>query len=423
MKLKYHSLKTALLYCFIFGAFFLGCNLSSGDKVGADDSLEYYPPTPLATDRSEFRYYFRELRNLFDTILLDQGFNGGVLVARNGQIIYEKYKGLVDLRKTDSLGSSTALHVASSTKPLTATAILQMVQENQLSLDDSLQKFFPGFPYHGITVQMLLNHRSGLPNYLYFMSTYKWGIGPDMKWNHQYASNNDVIQMMYEKKPDVTGSPNGRFNYSNTNYLLLASIIERVTGKTFPQYMKEKFFDPLQMSSSYIFTLKDTLTASPSFTHKNIYWEYDFLDATYGDKNLYTTPRDLLKFDQSLYTDQVLKQILQDSAYAPYSNERNSIHNYGLGWRLQLLLNNKKVVYHFGKWHGFNAAFARLIDEKVTIIILGNRFNRAIYNAAQYCYSIFGDYKQDGIGDPDEIDSLKTELLNPGNGKKTKTKK
>jgi CubicO group peptidase (beta-lactamase class C family) len=412
MKRKYHSLKTALQYFFVLGACMLGCNLSSGDKVAADDSLEYYPPTPTTTDRAEFRYYYREISRFMDSMLLGQGFNGGALVAKNGQIIYEKYRGLVDLRKpADSLDTTTALHVASSSKPLTGTAVLRLVQENRLSLDDSLQKFFPGFPYHGITVKMLLNHRSGLPNYLYFMSNEKWGIGPDKKWNHQFATNDDVIQMMYEKKPNTTGKPDGRFNYSNTNFMLLASIIERVVGKPFPQYMKEKYFDPLGMTSSYIFTLDDTLTATPSFTNKSTYWEFDFLDATYGDKNLYTTPRDLLKFDQALYTDTLLRHSLQDSAYTPYSNERKSVHNYGLGWRLQMLPNGKKVVYHFGKWHGFNAAFARLIDEKVTIIILGNKFNRAIYNAAQQAYKIFGAYSQDEIGDPDEIDSVKTELL------------
>jgi CubicO group peptidase (beta-lactamase class C family) len=188
--------------------------------------------------------------------------------------------------------------------------------------------------------------------------------------------------------------------------------------------MKQKFFEPLQMKDTYIYTLADSLTATPSFTHDGIYWQYDFLDATYGDKNVYTTPRDLLKWDQSLYTDQVLGKPLLDSAFAPHSFEKPSVHNYGMGWRLQLLPNGKKVVYHFGKWHGSNASFARLIDEKVTIIILGNRFNRGIYNRAQLSYDIFGDYMQGGVPDSDELDSLKTALLdtpakknNPKHGK------
>lgn len=404
-------------------AVIISCNSSSKDKKTEDDSLQYYPPTPQKLGKEEFRNYYRQLSSFLDTALLRQNFNGGILIAKDGEIIYEKYTGKTDLRKKDSITSSTAMHIASTSKTFTATAILRMVQEGKLSLDDSLQKFFPGFPYSRITVKMLLNHRSGLPNYLYFMSNNKWGIQPNGKWNHQYATNQDVLRMMYDKRPDPTGTPGARFNYSNTNYVLLAMIIEKISGISFPAYMRQKFFEPLQMKDTYVFTLKDTLTATPSFTNNGIYWDYDFLDATYGDKNVYTTPQDLLKWDQALYTDQLIEKPLLDSSFAPYSFEKPSIHNYGLGWRLQLLPNGKKVVYHFGKWHGSNAAFARLIDEKATIIILGNRFSKTIYGAAHLCYDIFGDYQQRKVPDSDEIDSLKTTLLNPASkkaGKKTR---
>lgn len=404
-------------------AVIISCNSSSKDKKTEDDSLQYYPPTPQKLGKEEFRNYYRQLSSFLDTALLRQNFNGGILIAKDGEIIYEKYTGKTDLRKKDSITSNTAMHIASTSKTFTATAILRMVQEGKLSLDDSLQKFFPGFPYSRITVKMLLNHRSGLPNYLYFMSNNKWGIQPNGKWNHQYATNQDVLRMMYDKRPDPTGTPGARFNYSNTNYVLLAMIVEKISGISFPAYMRQKFFEPLQMKDTYVFTLKDTLTATPSFTNNGIYWGYDFLDATYGDKNVYTTPQDLLKWDQALYTDQLIEKPLLDSAFAPYSFEKPSIHNYGLGWRLQLLPNGKKVVYHFGKWHGSNAAFARLIDEKATIIILGNRFSKTIYGAAHLCYDIFGDYQQRKVPDSDEIDSLKTTLLNPASkkaGKKTR---
>ncbi len=162
------------------------------------------------------------------------------------------------------------------------------------------------------------------------------------------------------------------------------------------------------MNHSFVFTLKDTLTATPSFTPSGNYWGYDFLDATYGDKNIYSTPQDLLKWDQALYSDQVIRPSLLDSAFTPWSHEKPSIHNYGYGWRLQIFPNGKKIVYHFGKWHGFNAAFTRLTDEKVTIIILGNKFTRSIYNAAHRCYDIFGDYGQHPETDPEDADSSKS---------------
>lgn len=387
-----------ILYLLLLSVSFQSCNLS-GTKKNTDDSLHYYPPTPAVIDRQEFRRYYRELSDFFDTALLNKGFNGGILIARNGAILYEKYQGLADLHKKDSLTDSTSLHIASTSKPFTSIAVLRMVEEGKLSLNDSVTKFFPGFPYPGITVKMLLNHRSGLPNYLYFMSNGDW----DKK---KYAVNQDVLNFLITKKPDKSFSPDKRFNYCNTNYVLLALIVEKISGKSFPEYMQEKFFGPIQMNHTYVFSLKDTLTATPSFTNNGTFWGFDFLDGTYGDKNVYTTPRDLLKWDQALYNNQVISKALLDSAFSGYSFEKPSIHNYGLGWRLQLLPNGKKIVYHFGKWHGSNAAFARLMDEKVTIIILGNKFTRSIYNTAHLCYDIFGDYQQRRVNEEEESDSV-----------------
>jgi CubicO group peptidase (beta-lactamase class C family) len=225
----------------------------------------------------------------------------------------------------------------------------------------------------------------------------------------KYVTNEDMLNYLYTKIPHKSFTANTRFSYSNTNFVLLAMIIEKVTGKHFPEYMQQKFFGPLQMTHTHIFTIGDTLTSTPSFTGTGSYWGFDFLDATYGDKNVYTTPRDLLKWDQALYSGQVIRQSLLDTAFTGYSNERASVHNYGLGWRLQLLPNGKKVIYHFGKWHGFNAAFARLTDEKATIIILGNKFNRNIYNSALRSYDIFGPYQQNREDD-EESDTLNKKI-------------
>lgn len=402
-------------YCLLLFAF-LGycCNTSSRDKKPEEDSLQYYPVTPEKIDQQEFREYYRKLTAFFDTTLLrNSNFNGGILIAKNGSVIYEKYTGKVDLRKKDTLTENTSLHIASTTKTFTGIAILRLIQEGRLSLNDTITKFFPSLPYPGITVKMLLNHRGGLPNYVHFMDKTSW----DKK---QYATNADVLSILIKDKPNINFQPGKRFSYCNTNYILLAMIIEKITGKPYPEYMQQKFFGPLQMKNTYVFTLKDTLTATPSFNYNGNYWNFDFLDGTYGDKNIYSTPQDLLKWDQALYTDQVLSKPLLDSAFAPYSFEKPSIHNYGLGWRLQLLPNGKKVVYHFGKWHGFNAAFARLTDEKATIIILGNRFTRSIYGTAHLCYDIFGDYLQRGVKDEEESDSLSTKKGEPATAERKK---
>lgn len=395
---------------------FCSCNGSAAEKTN-DDKLFRSFNKPL--DPKEYQFYNKKLTDFFDSGLLRSGFNGSILIAKRGTILYEKYVGKTDLRKKDLITDTTAIHVASTSKTFTAIAILQLVQENKLALTDSLQKFFPGFPYHGITIKMLLSHRSGLPNYLYFMSNNKWGILPNGRWNRQFATNKDVIQMMYDKVPDPVARPDRRFNYCNTNFMLLASVIEKISGKTFPEYMREKIFEPLQMNHTYVFTLKDTLTATPSFTGSGRWWNFDFLDATYGDKNVYTTPKDLLKWDQALYTNYIINPSLLDSAFTARSFEKPGIHNYGFGWRLISLPNGKKVIYHFGKWHGNNAAFARLTDEKATIIILGNRFNRNIYNVAHLCYDIFGDYMQNRSEEEDETENPEAPALSKNTQKST----
>src|SRR6185436_4281472 len=133
------------------------CNTSSGNnKVSAvapeDDSLQYYPPTPAKLDKQEFRRYYRTLSQFFNDELLRRGFNGGILVAKEGTIIYESYAGYADLRTKALMTDTTMMHIASSGKTFTGMATLSLAREGKLSLNDSLQKYFPGLPYHCITV-------------------------------------------------------------------------------------------------------------------------------------------------------------------------------------------------------------------------------------------------------------------------------
>ena len=121
----------------------------------------------------EYTFYHDLLKKYFDARLLHKGFNGGILVAKNGVIVYEDYQGFRDLRLKDSLTPETPMHIASASKTFTGMAILQLVQQGKLALQDTLGKFFPGFPYPGVTVKTLLNHRSGLPNYIHYLDTMK----------------------------------------------------------------------------------------------------------------------------------------------------------------------------------------------------------------------------------------------------------
>ena len=368
-------------------AILFGCNPSGQQvdyKAAPADSSAYYPPTPKELSKEEFRYYYNVAKNHFEGSLLNRGFNGQILIAKNGTVIFEKTMGFADMRTKDSLEETTPLHIASVGKTFTGMAILNLKEKGNLKLDDTLGKFFPGFPYEGITVKMLLSHRSGLPNYLNYLS--------ELKIKDTCYSNQDVLNSLFIVKPGLEYKSGKRFSYSNTNYVLLAMIIEKVTGESFPAYLKRTFFDPLQMTNTFVYANQDTVAPTPSFEWTGRLWEQDPFDCTYGDKNIYSTAQDLLKWDQALSHGQLLKKETLDSAYTPLSNERRSIHNYGLGWRMMIFPNGKKFVYHNGRWHGSNAVFVRFPDENATMIVIGNKYNRNIYNSASKAYNLFGVY-------------------------------
>jgi CubicO group peptidase (beta-lactamase class C family) len=350
--------------------------------------MPYIPPPLSALDPWKKNKLANQVESYFQSTLLQSGnaFNGGILIAKGGHVLFEKYQGFEEINtRTTPLSANSSLHIASTSKTFTAIAILQLIQQGKIALTDSLERFFQHWPYPSITIKDLLNHRSGLPNYVYFMGSY-W-IDPQIA-----VTNKDVISTLIQKKPARNYPPNKRFEYCNTNYLLLASIIEKVTGLSYPLYMHKAIFSFLGMKGTFVYQPTDTNRITRSFDYRGVPWPFDQLDLTYGDKNIYSTPRDLLKWDQALYTQQLVADTLLNAAFTPYSFEKPGQNNYGLGFRLKLLPNQKKVVYHFGRWHGNNAVFARLMDEKVTVIILGNKFNRQIYSTASRSYGLFGPY-------------------------------
>jgi CubicO group peptidase (beta-lactamase class C family) len=350
-----------------------------------DTARALAPNFPKLSD-AEINKYHNELEYFFNKYLSPGRFNGGILVAKNGQVLYERYSGFVDLRaKKDSMNAETSLQIASTSKTFTAAAVLKLMQEGKIKLDQLISDFFPGFPYQGVTVKTLLNHRSGLPNYLNYIEALGWN-------KNKAITNEDVINTLINQKPTQAYRPDAHFNYCNTNYVLLASIVEKVSGTPFPQYMKQNFFDPLGMKNTFVKTQADSANVNYSYQWNGALWRPDFSDGPYGDKNVYSTPRDLLKWDQSLYANTILTKETMDLAFTPYSNEKPGQHNYGLGWRMLLLPTGKKVIYHNGRWHGFNSCFDRLVDDNVTVIILNNRFNIGVYNIARKSYDIFGNY-------------------------------
>lgn len=353
-------------------------NKASGSIIGLPD------PVPVA--KEEALRIAQACQRWYDTTLLLKGFNGGIIVAKNGNIIFEKYSGTGHLPGKDLITASTPFHIASVSKTFTAMAVLKLWQEGKIKLDDELNMYFPTFNFPGVTIRSLLNHRSGIPNYIYYLEYLGWD-------KSSYATNEDVLHWLITKKDSLQNiaAPNTKFNYCNTNYALLALLIEKVSGEKYADYLKNNFFEPLQMNNSFVFNYADTNRVNPSYDWKGRLMPFNFLDGVYGDKNIYTTPGDLLVWDRALSGNQLFTAETFAEAYAPYSNERPGIKNYGLGWRLNIYPTGKKIVFHNGWWHGNNAVFIRLLQDSATIIVTGNKFTRAIYHARELC-NIFGEY-------------------------------
>ncbi len=355
----------------------LGCRgKANTEKSITKDSLLYNLPAPVPLAQSEKARLKTACEAWYDTVLGNQSFNGSMLVAKAGNIIFEKYQGSVHLNGPDSIQANTAFHIASVSKTFTGMAVLKLMEQGKLKLDDELATYFPTFNYPGVTIRTLLNHRSGLPNYLYFME--------DLGWDKKMSiRNQDIFNALVDRKAELVniGTPDKHFTYCNTNYALLALLIEKVSGISYPQFLKQNFFEPLQMKNSFVYSIADSAIAHPNYDRRGQLIPNNYLDYVYGDKNVYSTPKDLLTWHRALNTNLLFKPATLELAYQPYSNEKPGVRNYGLGWRMNNYPTGKKVIFHNGWWHGNNAAFVRLPMHDAVIIVLGNRDNHGIYKA------------------------------------------
>ena len=317
------------------------------------------------------------LQLYYDRVWEKGELSGGFLVAKGDKILFERYRGYAKENDQIPITQNVPLHVASVSKTLTAMAVLKLVEAGKIKLHQKVTDFFPKFPYPEVEVFHLITHRSGLPKYEYVIDEMK--LSPS---HGRYFTNQDVLDLLIKNKPELTRNVNTGFMYCNTNFALLALIIEKVTKNSFPVAMQKMIFQPLKMKHSYIFQPKDSLRAAQSFYNRgNRPFPNDKLDWIYGDKNCYTTPRDLFNFSKAMFSEKFLRKSLKDSIFQPYSNERPGVNNYGMGFRMKNFDNGERLIYHNGWWHGSNSSFSHLLKSKVTIIAIGNRFSSRVYSA------------------------------------------
>lgn len=321
------------------------------------------------TDKAEW------LDGIFENLHKRHGFSGSVVYAEKGRLIFKNAYGYADIRKKTPLLTTSSFQIASISKMFTTMAVLMLVEDSTLKLDNDVRTYLPEFPYENITVRLLLNHRSGLSRYM--------TLARD-KWKNKTIplTNDDMLKLFVEYKPTVYFKPDNGFHYCNTNYALLATIVERMSNKSFDTFIKDKIFDPLGMDSSFVYNMTNEKKVTAYITQGVPGYRYsgwraikqrnEYLNGVMGDKGIYTSVEDMFKFDQALYNESIVNDSLLQEAYKPGSpNSRKRRDNYGFGWRIRSGVEN--TVYHYGWWKGFRAFYIRDMHQQKSIIVLSNR--------------------------------------------------
>ena len=320
----------------------------------------HYPKKATTKVRSKLDSLLKRIHKRHD-------FHGAVLVAKNKKIVYQNQIGTADFKKKTLLNKESVFQLASVSKQFTAAAIMLLQQRNQLKLTDTVNTYFPNFPYKDVTIKTLLNHTGGLPKYFWIA---------EHKWQQKKApSNNEMMELLTTSNVQRFFKPGRNFDYSNTGYFVLASIVEKISGISFGSFLKQNIFEPLQMTHSYVYSFENDSIRENQLDGYRLHrgWRHVKIrstvnDAIVGDKNVYTTAEDLFKWTQGLNSGNLLSK----ESLALMFTKGETIYGrkvpYGFGFRIDT--KDKNSIYHYGKWNGFSTGLTTYLEDDLVVIIL-----------------------------------------------------
>ena len=342
-----------------------------------EDKLDKFSIPVQHYSKNSTKNVSHKLDSLLNRINKRHDFHGAVLVAKNKKIVYQNQVGYADFRKKTPLNSESVFQLASVSKQFTAAAIMQLKEKSKLKLTDSVNAYFPDFPYKNITIRNLLNHTSGLPKY-FWVAEHEWK-------ENKPPTNKDLMEVLPISKAQRFFKPGRNFDYSNTGYFVLASIIEKVTGISFNQYLQKNIFEPLNMRNSYVYSYQNDTIRKNQLKGYRLYrgWKHIKIgntvnDAIVGDKNVYSTLEDLFKWTYGLNSGGLITQESLDLMYTKGETIYGRKVPYGFGFRLDG--SDKKNIYHYGKWNGFSTALTNYLEEDMVVIVL----EHTSYNSLKY---------------------------------------
>ena len=308
-----------------------------------------------------------KLDALLNSLLPHNGPGAAVVVIQDGKKIFEKFYGFADVADKIPIAAHTNFELASCSKQFTAMAVMILAEEGKLKYSDHLSKFFPEFRAvgHEITIDELLHHTGGLQDYFDVFD--KHGKG---------AITSHHVMEVLAKQPTLRFTPGEKYEYSNSGYMVLAQIVEKASGKRYPEFLKEKIFEPLKMDDTLVYdeTHPHIKHSALCYKHSNDGFkkiEHDDWDCVYGDGSIHSTVDDLYKWDQALYTEKLVKATTLEEAFTEGKLTSGKGTGYGFGWGIEHY-QAKKVVSHEGEWLGYENLIYRIPELHFSVLLLSN---------------------------------------------------
>lgn len=291
-------------------------------------------------------------------------------IIQSGKVVLTKTYGMADIETMTPVTEQTDFRLASVTKQFTATCVLLLIDEGKISLNTTLSEVFSNFPAYGkkITIKHLLTHTSGLPDYEDFVADSAF---------HPQIQDAGVLALLLKTTSGLF-EPGEIYQYSNTGYALLALIVEKYSGKTFGQFLKDRIFKPLKMTSSLAYQpgVNEIPNRAFGYSSENGQWkrkDQSSTSAVLGDGGIYTNVEDMAKWDDALFHHTILPAKWQKEAFSYHTLNNGDRINYGYGWHLKESSTDGKINYHTGSTTSFRNIIYRIPKTKMTIILLTNR--------------------------------------------------
>jgi len=303
-------------------------------------------------------------------------YNGSIIVAVRGKIIYRNAFGESNMDTHEKFTPATVSCLASVSKQFTSMTIMMLAEQHKIQYDDPISKYVPEIAKYadGITIRHLLTHTSGIPD-----------VG-DLGIDHPGLTNSEVLKTLI-KQDSLAFKPGTKYQYSNTGYVLLSVTVERITGKSFKDYLTERILNPLNMSNTFLYDGTEKKSGRVAIAYNQFRKKDDYNSYETGDGGIYSSVDDLLKWDEALYSERLVKHSTLDTAFTPAKVAEGKT-TYGFGWNITGT-GADKIVWHTGSTGGFRAFIERRLREGITVIMLTNKGNSKRREIAEAIINIF----------------------------------